>query len=95
MSQLRQAPTVASAGGADVIASVAAAYTPANPTVPIASTAATAALPSISSLRDWLVSLRITPKDAREYTVALTDLGFDDLQSLQEVSGAYYYLENT
>lgn len=96
MNQSRQsnAPTVPSAGGA-LIASAAAAYTTAIPTVPIASTVAAAALPSISSLLDWLISLRITHEDAREYTVSLTDLGFDDLQSLQEVSGAYHYLENT
>lgn len=55
-----------------------------------ASTAAAAAAASpdpqaVLSVLDWLLSLRISTKDAGEYSAALVDLGFDDLQSLQEV----------
>lgn len=37
-------------------------------------------------LFEWLISLRFTPEDARGYATALVRLGFDDLQSVREVS---------
>lgn len=41
--------------------------------------------PTMVSMFDWLSSLRIPSEDAQEYTKALLALGFDDVQSLDEV----------
>lgn len=40
-------------------------------------------------LFEWLISLRFTPEDARGYATALVRLGFDDLQSVREVSSSF------
>lgn len=45
---------------------------------------ASSMLPSVFA---WLISLRISSKDAQGYTTALVALGFDDVLSLQEVRG--------